>query len=68
MTKCDSCDKPAKWLAFAVYDVDDGAVHPILARYPAPMIRACNEHFIGKMWWDLKQGGTTGQFVVRPAT
>lgn len=69
MKNCDSCSRPAEWVAYAAFDSDERVTSPFphVARYPAPMIRACNTHFIGLMWMDLQYPGTTGQFVVRSA-
>lgn len=66
--QCDNCPEPAEWIAFAAYDAcgGPGLAHPHVARYAAPMIRACNTHLIGRMWFDVQLPGTTGQFVVRP--
>jgi hypothetical protein len=71
MPPCDSCDRPAVWLAFAAYDVSYGPggpvlVHPWVARYPAPMVRACTEHLLGLLTTDSYAEGSTGQWLVRP--
>lgn len=67
---CDKeiCSKEAMWIVYAAYDLDtrSAAVHPNLARYPAPMIRACSSHVIDLMQDDARKGASTKQWVVKP--
>lgn len=64
---CDTCGNPATWLAYAAYDtVDSTAVHPLVARYPEPMARACSGHLVTRLWDDAVAGGATGAWLVRP--
>lgn len=69
MTRCDhvACQDPAVWEAFASYAVDDHSPHPIVATYPAPMVRACDQHLGGALQADMARPGSTQQWVVRPA-
>lgn len=63
---CDLCDVEAAWLAFAAYDIEPTAAHLRVARYPAPMIRACAEHFTVMLADDADAPGSTGQWIVKP--
>lgn len=66
MTACDHCHDPAHWLVFAAYDTDSSdRVHPHVARYPAPLARACDTHLPGAFAADLNAHAATGQWVVR---
>jgi hypothetical protein len=72
---CDTCGGPATWLAFAAYETDtpeDGPlhplaarVHPLVARYPNPMVRACSGHLVGRLWDDTAAPGSAREWVVR---
>lgn len=66
---CDTCGGPASWLAWAAYETDttaeDGPVHPLVARYPNPMVRACSGHLVGRLWDDMAAPGSATQWVVR---
>jgi hypothetical protein len=70
MTTCDetTCTKRIEYRAYASYNADNGEnVHPLHARYPAPMIRACAEHLCERMAADAGRPGSTLQWlVVRP--
>lgn len=69
--KCDKeeCDETAEWTVYAAYPLEtrESAVHPQLARYPMPMIRACSTHVIDMLMDDTKKLATTAQWVIKPA-
>ncbi len=67
MTACDRCGEPATWLAFAAYDTGNPAgddIHPRLARYPAPLVRACTDHLAALVLADAATDLSTGQWVL----
>jgi hypothetical protein len=56
-------------VAYAAYEprpTDD--LHPLLRRYPMPMIRACTDHLVGCLLDDAGEPGSTYQWLVTPAT
>lgn len=69
--KCDKkeCDEESVWTIYAAHDVKCPMVdvHPHFARYPMPMIRACNEHVVNMLMDDTKKLATTAQWVIKPA-
>lgn len=68
--QCDNetCFEEAVWTVYAAYDTDKLSVdvHPHLARYPMPMIRACNNHVIDLLMKDTKHQASTKQWVIKP--
>lgn len=54
------------WRVFAAYPVDPAAVHPMLARYPMPMFKACPAHLSMLMMADGQGPGSTGGYFVEP--
>lgn len=66
MTVCDECGEPVLFRVYAAYDVagrDDG--HPRVARYTAPIIRACGRHLVERIERDQGAFGHTAQYVIR---
>ena len=71
-TTCDRCTEPSTWQAYAAYDIpNDISGHPIVARYPAPMIHACAAHLGEALSLQrIKDGSSplaTRTWVVEPA-
>jgi len=65
VTACDRCDNEARYLVYAAYPVgtpDD--VHPRMARFPAPMIRACGPHLDAHLDADAQAPLSTYAWVV----
>lgn len=77
MSECDraGCDRPAYWLAYAAYETGieyssevTAPTHPITARYPMPMVRACSgEHLTWELGRDAASATSTRMWVVTPA-
>lgn len=68
---CDNqqCERDAQWRVYASYNADHGEnVHPLHARYPMPMIRACDEHVASQMRSDYSMGDlfSTRQYIIVP--
>lgn len=66
--KCDICHSQAEWMVYAAYDDlenSPGAVHPRVARYPLPLIRACKDHLIFLLHQESQSPNTTGQWVIK---
>ena len=64
-TGCDICGAPVVFRAYAAYNADHGEhVHPLHARYPEPMIRACIEHVGEAMLDDMEPPFSTRQWLV----
>ena len=64
-TGCDICGAPVVFRAYAAYNADHGEnVHPLHARYPAAMIRACVEHVGEVMLDDVEPPFSTRQWLV----
>lgn len=62
---CDRCEKPVAFRAYASYNADNGAnSHPLHARYPMPMIRACPQHLTELMFEDAATAASTRQWLV----
>lgn len=61
---CDECDRPAQYTLTAAYDHDRSAVHPLVACYPAPMIRACRQHLLERLDRDLRAPFATTQYLL----
>jgi hypothetical protein len=67
MATCDvtTCTKRVAWRAYASYNADHGEnVHPLHARYPGPMVRACSDHLGELMGDDTDLPGSTRQWLV----
>jgi hypothetical protein len=69
---CDACTADAAWLAYAAFPAEQPhdappPIHPTVARYPAPMIRACNNHLTDRLTRDTEFTGSTAQWVIVPA-
>ena len=67
MSGCDydGCAAPVVLRAYAAYNADEGQnVHPLHARYPAPMIRACGTHIGRLMLHDADGPMSTHQWLV----
>lgn len=62
---CDACDEPIAFMVYAAYDVDPSNLHPLMARYPGAMFRACHGCLAGLMRADSRAVGTSGQYVVK---
>lgn len=61
----DGCTGRARFRAYAAYNADKGQnVHPLHARYPAPMIRACSEHIGTLALRDGAAPGSTNQWLI----
>lgn len=64
----DDCDEASDFRAFACYDhpaiAELEVAHPLVARYPMPMIRACWLHLSRLMFRDMGAPGTTARWVV----
>lgn len=64
---CDRCTADAVWAVFAAHDSGSGLEpHPLVARYPAPMIRACADHLHAALADDIDLPASTLQWVIRP--
>jgi len=64
---CDQtdCHARATLRAYASYNADEGQNgHPLHARYPMPMIRACPSHLGQLMHDDTDKPGSTRQWLV----
>lgn len=61
---CDACSRPAEYTLTAAYDHDCTAVHPLVACYPMPIIRACREHLLPRLARDIGSPGATTQYVL----
>lgn len=67
--QCDHilCTQESVWTVYAAHDLEtrESTVHPLLARYPMPMARACTEHVIDLLMEDSKKLSTTAQWVIK---
>lgn len=63
--KCEFCTDRAKWLAYASYDIPTREVHPRVARYPSPMVAACNDHLLPFLEGDSVKTASTRQWVLK---
>lgn len=68
-TGCDVCGDTTVFLVYAAYNADQYGgtappVHPLVARYVRPMIRACTEHVGTQMMDDTESFASTMQWVV----
>lgn len=61
---CDECDRPAEYTITAAYDWDRSQVHPLVACYPAPMIRACRAHLLERLDREIAAPFATTQYVL----
>lgn len=64
---CDLCHEAATWKVYAAYPYAN-AVHPQVAHYPRPMIRACDEHLAAIIARDQTIAGATAFYLVEPCT
>jgi len=61
----DGCELPMRLRAYASYNADAGEnIHPLHARYPMPMIRACQSHLGHLMLHDADGPASTFQWLV----
>lgn len=67
LRSCDACTAPATWLVFAAYDAEPETTHPLVARYPAAQIRACDEHLASQLTADAPTEFSTRCWVIKPA-
>ncbi len=69
---CDYCDADAAWLVYAAYPIrplSRSEPHPLLARYPGAMIRACQSDMplvIHAMTEDQESFGATAGYYLQP--
>ncbi len=67
MATCDetTCTNGVAWRAYASYNADQGEnVHPLHARYPGAMVRACSDHLVALMGDDTERPLSTRQWLV----
>ena len=61
----DGCEEPNVLRAYASYNADHGEnAHPLHARYPGPMIRACANHVGRLMVHDADSPTSSLQWLV----
>ncbi len=61
----DGCEDQAIFRAYASYNADHGEnAHPLHARYPAAMIRACGWHIGRLMLHDADGPNSTRQWLI----
>ena len=61
---CQECDRPAEYMITAAYDLDRSAVHPTVACYPAPLIRACRVHLLECLDREIGTPFATTQYLL----
>lgn len=61
---CDECDRPAEYTLTAAYDFDKSQVHPLVACYPRPMIRACRLHLLERLDRQISTPFPASQYVL----
>lgn len=69
MKKCNvdsRCQNAAEWTITAAYPIPSTEVHPRLGCYPAAMARACNPCLPDFLRGDMKGGGSTQGWYIKP--
>jgi hypothetical protein len=62
---CDACEARMTHRVYAAYNADEGEnTHPLHARYPMPMFRACPAHLGTLMVNDARSSTSTRQWLV----
>lgn len=61
---CEVCDQPADFQAYAAYEQLNSGVHPLVNRYPQPMIISCSQHLAVQLERDSLTPGTTNEWVI----
>lgn len=69
MAQCNGCELDAEWLIYAAYDEEALTikVHPLVSRYPLPMMKSCNHCLASLLTDDSEKPATTRQWIVKPA-